>query len=189
MTSDTEILEEDKVMNLTPPPPGYLIRALSVAVDLSLSWEKAVNRAGPQTPKSTTADFGIRDIGKLFPPSQDRKKIDLVLVSDHRPDTSSAARFWSIRTACRWARQVGLKPTEPREVFAIGCEHSLLNEEMLIDATDTPMAIHSTSFFHFRGSRNFLCSLHWGKAGRWVDIYGLPQFALSDNTSLVAFRR
>ncbi len=100
------------------PPPGARIRVIRARVNQGRDWKEAVDAVGPDT-------MSIDEIYKpadLYPPtSQEETEKDYILLS--LPD-----RRDGYHKALTWAQIVGLKPTVPREVFAIGEQYPNLDQ-------------------------------------------------------------
>lgn len=120
-------------------PKGGRIHAVRVPVDPTREWLEAVNAAGPDTPASCS----VRKVGHLYPPQAgtvtDR---EIILVNFGKPIPSG-------QYALDWAKPFGLRPENPRGVFAIGEHMPQLNIQLGMPY----MAVVSLDVCSFEGGR------------------------------------
>jgi hypothetical protein len=132
-------------------PPGARLYTARVKVTLDRSWQEAVNAAGPNTPDN----YNVRKVGDLYlPTGKGEVEEDLILLNYPEGDGS-----WD--KALTWAGILRLKPTVPREVFAVGEQHPELHRTLGVN----PMYVVATTKCTFDGSSR-ACGVWWRDAGR-----------------------
>lgn len=120
-------------------PKGGRIHVVRVPVDPAREWQEAVNAAGPDTP----ASYDVRKVGDQYPPQAGavaEREIILVNFGKRIPDG---------QYVLDWANPHGLRPENPRGVFAIGEHKPNLNTELGMPY----MAVVSLEACSFVGSR------------------------------------
>ena len=105
-------------------PEGGRIHVVRVPVNQGREWQEAIDAAGPNTGK----DWNIRKVSEHYPPQEGQvEEREVILVNFGK--TIQNGQY-----ALNWATQFGLKPSDPRKVFAVG-EHKLeLHKELDVDA-------------------------------------------------------
>ena len=143
------------------PPPGARLHVVRARVKHGREWQEAVDAAGPNTP----SHYNVRKVADLYPPvNTEETEKNYVLLNFPNGD--------GYDKALAWAQSVGLKPTVPREVFAIG-EH---NPDLHQTLACNPMYVVATTECTFGGYRR-ACYVWWigSKRGAhldWVSDFG-----------------
>jgi len=102
------------------PPPGGNIHIVSVLVDESRPWNEAVRAAGPNTP----TDSDVWKVGDQYPVKAKAlaKNQDVILVN--------FGKHVSSEHALKWGKEQKLVPAISRVCFAVGEQHSKLNDQL-----------------------------------------------------------
>lgn len=151
-------------LEIVSPTDGR-IYAVRVPVTLDRDWQEAVTVAGP----NTQADGNVRKVGNLYQPTgTGRAWADMVLVN-------FGSNGGSIEKAIEWAKPYNLKPTVPRQVFAIGEYRPKLDAELEMN----PMYIVATTECFFEGYRQ-VCYVWFGGSRREAYLYWVSYVGRSD---------
>ena len=113
-----------------------------VRVQQDRDWQDSINLAGPNTPM----DYNVRktEVSAQYPPvSKKMVEKDIVLLNYPKGDGD-----WD--RAIVWGQSTSLKPTNPREVFAIGGQHPTLHNTL----GQNPMYVVASIECSFDGDRN-----------------------------------
>ena len=145
--------------------------SLNVCVRQDLSWEEAVNAAGPDTPEYF--DVWKRKDGNQYPPEDGEVTKDILLVSDPH--------------GCRWseisamAEALSLERTFPRDIFALAALYPRLPMKLkvnLLTLEKEPLRIVATTECSFEGL-TCACDVWWDERGQGAGMqdtrdYGRP---------------
>jgi hypothetical protein len=141
-------------MPVQAPKSGRL-HVVRVPVNPGSEWHEAVNAAGPDTPKN----YDVRKVADKYPPQKgEASKQEIILVNFGKTIPNS-------QYALDWAKPLGLKPTSPRGIFAVGEHKPKLNEELGV----AYMAVVSLEDCSFGGGRH-VPFLWWGGSCRWARL-------------------
>jgi hypothetical protein len=159
------------VLGLTPlgistltPPEGTRLHRLTVSVQLDEQWEDAISAAGPNTP----LDFNVWKVAEQYPPTgKGRVEHELVLLNYQQGGGS-------LDKALEWASQSGLRPTTPRDVFAVGSQYPNLHRDLGIN----PMYVVATTDCTFGGDRD-ACIVWWDDSLRKANLRHVSFFGAS----------
>lgn len=122
------------------PPTGGCIYSVRVPVRLDRDWQEAITAAGPNTPDN----YNVRKVGSLYQPiGTGRVWADMTLMN------FGPGGGGSLERAIEWAKPYNLKPTSPRQVFAIGEYRPKLDAELEMN----PMYVVATTECYFEGHR------------------------------------
>lgn len=154
------------------PPKGARIHTLRVRTKLDSEWQAAINAAGPNTPDH----YNVRKVGDRYPPTGAGYVVEELILLNYPNGGGSYDR------ARAWARRVGLKDTDPRQVFAVGAQHPQLHRELDCN----PMYVVATTEGAFEGNRS-ACFVWWRGSKREASLYWVGAFGLSDGW--FAFRK
>lgn len=127
---------------------------LTATVSQASDWVEALVAAGPATP----IFLNVREAGNQYLPTQSgEEKVDFVLRNYPKGDGG-----WN--KARKWAEAEGLKPTNPREMFAAVEQynlHEILEVDLLCVAATTSCVINGylkTVCVNGRSSNRIVCA-------------------------------
>ncbi len=141
------------------PPHGGKLHFVSVFVDESRPWDKAVRSVGPNTPDR----YKVWNVADRYPPQGESGVREIILVNFGRESFTTNAQ------ALAWGKENRLRPASPRGCFAIGEHYPTLNRELGMNY----MVVVSPDSCSFR-SRRRVCNVWWHNAERGT---GLGWFA------------
>lgn len=137
-------------------PPDGRIHVVSVPVNESREWSKAVKAAGP----NTGSDRDIWKVGGEYPPNagatEDLREVILVNFGENTRSEDNLA----------WGKAQNLRPATPRLVFAVGEHRPKLHRELDMD----PMAVVSLVPCSFGGYRR-VPLVWWYRSERITDLH------------------
>jgi hypothetical protein len=136
-TALRKVIEEHS-MPVAAPKSGR-IHVVRVPVDPAREWQAAINAAGPNTP----ANYDVRKVGHLYP-QQTGAVVEREIILVNFGKTIPNGQY-----ALDWAKPFGLRPENPRGVFAIGEHRPQLNTELGMSY----MAVVSLEACSFGGGR------------------------------------
>lgn len=138
-----------KMTGIAPPRWGR-IHTLRLSAKLDRPWNEAIDAIGSDTPQKSI----IRNMSDRYPVTGTKVlQRDYILLN--YPEFKSYNYNWE--KACLWALEVGLHRTVPREVFAVGEQHSLLHLALGLDC----MRVVATIKDDYFESHRCACCVEW----------------------------
>lgn len=141
------------------PPTGGRVHILWAKVRLDRDWQKAINAAGPRTPRDCT----VREVANLYPPTK-KGTVEREYILLNNDGASYAA-------ALDWGKQNKLNQTVPREVFAISEHNPRLHQQLGL----THMYLVGTTNRGYEGDRQ-ACYVWWFGTERRAGLYWIEHF-------------
>ncbi|MCX6715450.1 MAG: hypothetical protein NT077_00335 [Candidatus Taylorbacteria bacterium] len=155
------------------PPPGARIHMVRVRVKQDREWQEAVNAAGPNTPDH----YNVRKVADLYTPIGTGEAEENLVLLNYQSGGGSWGR------ALAWAESLGLKNTNPREVFAVGEKYPILHKTLALN----PMYVVATTECSFVSSCQ-ACCVWWDGARRDACLRWIGDFIVSADVWF-AFRK
>ena len=142
---------------LIQAPYGGRIHRIVVSVNPERSWKEAIDVL-----RATDKDSNIYKVGNLYPLKEGQAKDEEILLVNFGSTTPSG------EYVVDWARPGGLrglKPADPRKVFAIGEHTPLLCSDLMQD----PIAVVSLASCSFEGDR-LVPYVWWNQTRRHANL-------------------
>lgn len=130
----------------------HVLRCVPIKQDCE--WQQAVSLGAPNTPNYY--NIWKPEVSSQYRPVSDGMvERDIVLLNYPINDDG----YWSNILA--WGKEVALKRTNPREVFAVGKQHPVLHREI----DQVPMCVVALTEHVLRNGR-YVCFVSWDDLGR-----------------------
>lgn len=168
-------LSDERIAGLTKMATavGARIHVLRrVRVQQDCDWHHSIDRVSPSTPMN----YNVRkpEVSVQYPPvSQKTVEKDIVLLNYPESDGN-----WD--KAITWSQCASLKPTNPREVNAVGEQYSTLNDTFVQHSMYVVAPVECA----FGGLRE-VCYVWWNDSDRGADMNGISYFG--DSSDWFAF--